>query len=134
MPPDYPRAVTDAFLLHAANVVFQTSMTNVKEHQREGAVAVYTVPFDEVVRIAMEGRYQVGTIYEAQPGIMETFTDDAWSIPRDRVLQFASLLRYMHSGEHDWEMQPLPTPTQILGMADAWALRQGLFRQGDDYP
>ena len=66
---------------------------------------------------------------------MTLCSEAAWVRPRNRVLQRSAAMRHLTIGEADdpeFAANAID-PVRVFGMADAWALRQGKFRE-DDIP
>jgi len=133
MPTEYPRPVIDDFLFQAATQAFGAALSNPQAYTH-GEHADLRVSVNDLIRMAVMGRYKVGTMYEEADGPARWCHEDGWSIPRNRMLQFTALVRFLASGAADHVLFEGTTinPTHVLRMADAWALRQGLFREDDN--
>ena len=133
MPTDYPRQVVDHFLLQAVFHAYSLNVLNRQAVYFQAADPEFCVTTDELVRAALRGRYAVATMLEDPDGRLTLRSDEAWAIPRNRVLQFSTALRFLASPDSDDIDFAGDTidPAQVLGMVDAWAPRQGLFRDDD---
>ena len=72
-------------------------------------------------------------MYVEDDGQPKLWSEEAWTIPRNHGLHFTATSRYLASEDSDDAdfVGDVIDPARVLGMAEAWALRQGLFRGGD---
>jgi hypothetical protein len=130
MPTDYPRPVEDHFLLQAVFHAYAMNVTNREAVYGDQAEPEFRVSTNELVRAALKGRYAVATMYVEREGPPTLWSEEHWTIPRNRVLHFTAALRFLASDDSDDVdfVDDLIDPARVLGMAEAWALRQGLFQ------
>lgn len=133
MPTDYPRHVIDHFLLQSVFRAYALNVSNRQAVYFHDADPDFRVSTDELVRAALKGRYAVASMLEEADGKTRLCVENEWAIPRDRVLQFSTALRFLASPDSDDVdfAGDAIDPAQVFGMAHYWALRQGLFREDD---
>ena len=134
MSQDLPRPVLDYFLVHAALQAHGRAVSNPEAVAFDGAEPRLSIPTDDLVRTALDDRYAVSTAMVGVDGQLQVYEDLSWAVPRNLVLQFSTVLRFILSGEVDGiplRQGSAFDPAQVIGMAEAWALRQGLFQDDD---
>jgi hypothetical protein len=130
MSIDYRRQVEDHFLLQAVFHAHASNVTNRKAVYRGQAEPVFRVTANKLVRAPLKGRYAVATMYVEHDGEPTLGSEAAWTIPRNRVLHFTAALRFLASDDSDDVdfVDDLIDPARVVGMAETWALWQGLIQ------
>jgi hypothetical protein len=121
--------VEDHFLLQAVFRAYAMNVTNRETVYRNQAAPEFRVSTNELVRAALKGRYAVATMYADHDSQPSLWSEEKWTIPRNRVVHFTAALRFLAGDDSD-DVDFIGDhidPARVLGMAEAWAMRQGLF-------